>query len=305
MKIKKICIVGYGSHVKKTIIPSLSLSSKNIKIISKKKINNFESYSSIEEAIKKLSKDYTFFNSTPPKFHYSSSKLILSSGFNIIIEKPLCLNIHQLKTLSEIAKKKNLFMFENMMYFHSKQFKLLKNLLNKKDIKEIDVKFSIPNFSRNSFRKNNSLESSILYDMGCYPFSLFSSFKLSNKNFNVSYKIKNEKINFIQIFFISRKIKIKVTLAVYNKYENYVKVIFKNNSFYKLNHFFYGKKLKKINYFYSANKKLKTFSVDEENLFKKILKFSNQKLLKLSKSQYFVIKNYLISLNQIKKNIKL
>lgn len=37
MKIKKICIVGYGSHVKNTIIPSLDLKNINIKIITKKK----------------------------------------------------------------------------------------------------------------------------------------------------------------------------------------------------------------------------------------------------------------------------
>ena len=70
MKNKKICIIGYGSHIKKTIIPSLSIKSKNIKIVTKKKLNDFETFSNIQLALKKLSKDYIFFNSTPPKFHY-------------------------------------------------------------------------------------------------------------------------------------------------------------------------------------------------------------------------------------------
>ena len=86
MKIKKICIVGYGSHVKNTIIPSLNIQTKNIKIITKKIIDEFETFSSIHVALKELSKDYIFFNSTPPKFHYSISRLILSSGFNVIVE---------------------------------------------------------------------------------------------------------------------------------------------------------------------------------------------------------------------------
>ena len=38
MKNKKICIVGHGHHVEKTIIPSLSIKSENIKIVTKKKI---------------------------------------------------------------------------------------------------------------------------------------------------------------------------------------------------------------------------------------------------------------------------
>lgn len=305
MKIKKICIVGYGSHVKNTIIPSLDLKNINIKIITKKKIDNFDTFSNIELALKKLSKDYIFFNSTPPKFHYEISKLILLAGFNLIVEKPLCLNISQLKKLNILAKKNKLFIFENMMYFYSKQFILLKKLLKKKNIKEIHMNFSIPKFNRNSFRKNNSLDSSIVFDMGCYPFSLISYFGFSKKIYKIKYTTKNKKINFIEILFKSKKIKFIITLAIYVAYKNYVKIIYKNNSYYQLNHFFYGKKIKKDNYLFLFNKKKKEFKINEENLFKNIFNYSSQKLLKLSKAQYFVIKNYLISLNQIKKYIKL
>jgi predicted dehydrogenase len=100
MKSKKICIVGYGSHTQKTIIPSLNLKKENIMIVTKKRIDNFNSLPNINTALKKLTKDYIFFNSTPPKFHYQTSKLILSSGFNVIVEKPLCLNVSQLEKLT-------------------------------------------------------------------------------------------------------------------------------------------------------------------------------------------------------------
>ena len=60
MKYKKICLVGYGSHVKNTIIPSLNLDKKNIKIITKKTLNDFETFSSVKEALKALPKDYIF-----------------------------------------------------------------------------------------------------------------------------------------------------------------------------------------------------------------------------------------------------
>ena len=302
---KKICIVGYGSHVKNTIIPSLNLKDKNIKIVTKKDIDDFETISNLRLALKKLPKDYIFFNSTPPKFHYSISKLILSSGFNIIVEKPLCININQLKKLNGIAKKKGLFIFENMMYLYSSQFKIFRKLLNKKKTKEIEINFSIPNFSKKSFRNGNKLESSLLYDMGCYPFSLLSYFGFNSKNYKVFYKSKNKKINLIKILFNSKNIKFKITVAIFKAYENYVKVRFIDNSYYQMNHFFYGKKKNKINYFYELNKKVKIIKINEENIFKSIFNYSNQKLLKLSRIQFFVIKDYLFSLNQIKKLIKL
>jgi hypothetical protein len=305
MKIKKICIVGFGSHIKNTIIPSLNLETKNIKIITKKKINIFETFPNIQVALKKLPKDYIFYNSTPPRFHYSTSKLILLSGFNTIVEKPLCLNIGQLKKLNYIAKKRKLFLFENMMYFYSKQFKFFKKLFDIKKIKEVNINFFIPNLNKNSFRVCNNLNSSILYDMGCYPFSLISYFGIDNKNNKVLYKIKNKKLNFLEVTFLSKKIKFIIKLALFKKYENYIKVMFKDNSFFHLNHFFYGKKINKLNYFLDTNKKIKILKINEDNLFKNIFNYSTQKLLKLSRTQYFIIKRYLISLNRINKRIKL
>lgn len=304
MKIKKICIVGYGSHVENTIIPSLNIHTKNIKIITKKQIDDFETFSNIRSALKKLTKDYIFFNSTPPKFHYSISRLILSSGFNVIVEKPLCLKVNQLEKLYNIAKKKNLFVFENMMYFYSKQFQILKNLLKKRsDIKKIDMKFSIPDFARNSFRIEKSLDSSILYDMGCYPFSLISYFGFDSNNYKVLYKTKKKKINFLEILFTSKKIKFKITLTIYKAYKNYVKVTFKDKAIYYFHHFFYGKKIKKTNYLHQPNKKIIIQKINEENLFKNIFNYSNQKLFKLSRKQFSVIRNYLIILNSIKKKL--
>ena len=44
MRIKKVCFIGYGLHVEKTLIPSLNLNNKNIKIITKKKLNNFQTF---------------------------------------------------------------------------------------------------------------------------------------------------------------------------------------------------------------------------------------------------------------------
>lgn len=302
---KKICIVGYGLHTKKTIIPSLNLDNKNIKIITNKHVESFETISDIKIALKKLPKDYIFFNSTPPKFHYTTTKLILSAGFNVIVEKPLCLNVLQLEKLHNLANKKKLFMFENMMYFYSKQFNYLKKLLNKRKINKIDIKFSIPDINKKSFRSENNLNSSLLYDMGCYPFSLVSFFGFDNKKFNVVYKTKNNKLSYLKVNFICKKIKFEIIFSIFQKYENFIQVNFKDNSTYKLNHFFYGKKIQKKIYIYKLNKKIEILKINEINLFKKIFNYSNKKLLALSQEQFFVIKNYLKRLNIIKKKIKL
>lgn len=303
MKIKKICIIGYGSHVRKTILPSLVLHAKNIKIITKKTINNFDTFPNIQSALKELPKNYIFFNSTPPKCHYFTSKLILTSGFNIIVEKPLCMNVNQLNRLYVIAKKKRLFIFENMMYYYSSQFTLLKKILKKKNIKKIDINFSVPRVKKKSFRNKNNLESSILFDMGCYPFSLLSYFGFNNDNYKVLYKKKNNRLSEVNISFLYKKIKFCIIIAIYKSYKNYIQIFLQNNIIYRLNHFFYGKKIQKINYLQNPNKKIKFFKIKEKNLFTNIFNFSHEKLMKITNFQYLIVKNYLTSLNKIKKKL--
>lgn len=305
MRIKKICFIGYGSHVEKTLIPSLNLNNKNIKIVTKKKLNNFQTFSSVQIALRNLTKDYIFFNSTPPTFHYSLSKLILSAGFNLIVEKPMCLNSWQVEKLYDLAKKNSVFIFENMMYFYSQQFKLIKKVINKKNIDTIDIKFAIPAFNYNSFRTKLNLKSSILYDIGCYPFSLLAYFNFDFKNFKIRYFVKKKRLIFFEVYFISKKIKFKIICAAYQKYENFLKVNFKNFISYKFNYVFYGKKVKKENYYYKSGKKIKNYIINEKNIFQNIFYFTKKKFLKQSNTQYFVVKNYLNNLNKIEKVIKL
>ena len=305
MKINKICIVGYGSHVEKTIIPSLTLNKKNIKIItSKSNINGFTTYPSLKTGLKMITKDYIFFNSTPPNLHYSTSKLILSSGFNLIVEKPVCLSVIQLEKLRKLAQKKKLFIYENMMYLHTKQFSLFKKHLKKKNlIRSIYLNFSIPKFNKNSFRIKKNLNSSLLYDVGCYPFSLISYFKFKIKNFLISYKFKNKLLSKLNVKFRSENIDFFITISFFEKYKNFAKINFVNKSSLELSYFFYGKKIMKHNSFIFPDKKKIVINCNESNIFRKIFNFEKRKFFELSKKNHIVTRDYLIILNKIKKLI--
>ena len=305
MKIKKVCIVGYGPHVEKTIIPSLSLNKKNIKIISSKPaIKNFDIYPNIKTALKKIDKSYVIFNATPPNLHFETSKLILNMGFNLIIEKPICLNIKQLSKLIMLSKKKGIFIFENMMYFYSKQFLIFKKyILDKSKINIIKLNFCLPTFNKNSFRSNTNLDSSLLYDVGCYPFSLISYLGFEMKDFNISYRFKNKILNYLNIDFYSKKTKFFVKIGFFSNYENFIEIAYSNKTKVRINYFFYGKKIKKKNEIILSNTKKKTFIVNDYNAFKKIFNFDKKKIYKLSKKQLIIADRYIKMLNRIKKKL--
>jgi predicted dehydrogenase len=300
MKIKKICFVGYGSHVKKTLIPSLTLRNENIKIISSKSLSNkFVTFPNIVSALNNISKDYIIYNATPPNLHYRTSKLILSLGFNIIVEKPLCLNITQLKKLRNLANSKKLFIFENMMYFQSKQFSFFKKFIKKREkIKTIELSFTIPNFNKKSFRSNSDVNC-LLYDVGCYPFSLISFLNYKIKKFAIDYKFKNKILNYVKVNFQSNNVNFRITIGYFLKYSNFVKIIFNNQSSVQFDKFFYGKKIRKQNIINKLGQKKKIIFIKDYNVFRKIFNYDKNKLRNSSKKNIYVVEDYLRVLGRI------
>ena len=305
MKINKICFIGYGDHVKNTIIPSLSINKKNIKIVTKRSITeNFQTFKDIKSAIGNLDRNYVFFNSTPPKAHFLTSKLILNSGFNLIVEKPICVSNLQYSILKKIADKRGLFLFENMMYFFSKQFLTLNEEIKHLDkFKEIEINFSIPKFNPNSFRNSYDVGNSLLYDVGCYPISLISSLGIKPTKLKLNFKKKDKILSDLKISTFSKKIKINIQISFYKKYKNFIKLKYLDGSILTFNHFFYGKKIKKENISQKKNGMTKKIYINEINIFKNIFKFSKKKLFKISNNNEKIIKNYLKTLDIIKKRL--
>ena len=109
--------------------------------------------------------------------------------------------------------------------------------------------------------------------MGCYPFSLVSFFGFDSKKLKVVYKTKNKKLNHVKVNFICKKIKFEIIFSIFRKYENFIQVHFKDNSTYKLNHFFLWKKIQKKNYISRANKKKKFLKLMKKIYLKKFLAF--------------------------------
>lgn len=304
--IKKICILGYGSHVKKTIIPALNLNKNNLKIITTKSDSiGFEIFPDIRTALTKITKDYIIFNATPPNFHFITSKLLLKKGFNLIVEKPICMNVYQYKILKKLAIKKKLFLFENMMYFYSKQFLLFKKSLKTKKIKSFEMNFSIPNYSSQSFRKNFDSNLLLLYDVACYPLSLVSYLGYKMNHFDVHYRYKRKLLNKLTIFFKSNKIDFFIHVSFFCNYENYVKINYIDQSSIQFNHFFYGKKIKKTNTMRSANRyNIRNNTLRDYNVFKKILSFDKKSFYRLFKKNTSITEDYLKMISKIKKKLK-
>lgn len=128
---------------------------------------------------------------TPPALHYKHAKASLLKGKNIIVEKPITINIDDTRDLLMIAKKLNLLMIEAYYYKIHKQYKIIKSIFLNHKSKPLSIisRFGIPKLQRSSFRDKKSLGGSVFWDVGCYPISIVSDF----------FDLSSLKINFTNI----------------------------------------------------------------------------------------------------------
>lgn len=121
---------------------------KNIKEVNLKYIcsNNFNQSNSSYTVVKELSgllkyKDIDgVIVATPASTHFEIGKIILDSGFNLLLEKPMTLSYKEAQVLAKIAKRKKRVLMVGHIYLYNPAFSLIKKYL--KDLGDIRYFFS-------------------------------------------------------------------------------------------------------------------------------------------------------------------
>lgn len=73
----------------------------------------------------------TIYIASPNSLHYEQAYKALNAGKHVICEKPFTSNLRELNHLIEVARKKDLFLFEAITTIHMPNFKLLKEYIEK------------------------------------------------------------------------------------------------------------------------------------------------------------------------------
>lgn len=79
--------------------------------------------------------------------HYSLTRLFLENGKHVLCEKPLCLNFKQVKSLTDLARSKKLFLMEAVWSRFAPSYQELeKDIAAGKlgDVMFVDVNFGVP-----------------------------------------------------------------------------------------------------------------------------------------------------------------
>jgi len=178
---KKIAIIGFGSHVSKNILPAISRSSEiDVVAIYVRDVNKYtkkagELGCTVKHISEKISSDIDWvYISTPISTHYKLIEKYLLAGKNVICEKPITDDSKKTEALYDLSNKGGLKLFEVCMYKYHKQYHHIENLVsdNSNPVKKIHVSFTIPHLSKDDIRYKKFLSGGALLDVGYYPVSL-------------------------------------------------------------------------------------------------------------------------------------
>ena len=144
--------------------------------------------------------------STPPIQHFNLIQLALDNNKNIIVEKPICLHIEELKKIVKKSTDNNLVFHENYMFMFHKRLNYIKYYFkeNLKNIRSMNIKFTFPFRGGDDFRYNLKMSGGAIFDTAGYIVKLVQF--LSDFNVELKYSNINKKTGGTLFFTDSNKI---------------------------------------------------------------------------------------------------
>ena len=220
----QVSIVGYSSIVSRKVIPALmrfrdlekiNIFTRRFEFLSEQ-INSdtMLNFLDINELLNfsRSNKSFFYYISTENYNHFYFSNLLLNEKENVIVDKPIALNINDLNILLKIAEKNKCFIGEALTWEYHKQLNYLKGFLDRNKKCRVKTSFTIPLPKEGSFRVNNKKGSGVFWDMSTYLFSTLAILNISEVSISYSKNIgsfnpqwilarsKNEAINFEGIY---------------------------------------------------------------------------------------------------------
>lgn len=111
----------------------------------------------------------------PPILHFYWAKKALLNNIHVLLEKPFTTSFKDTKELVEIAKNKNLALFENFAFIYHSQIEKIQDIINAGQIGDLRIirsNFGFPFRSKNDFRYKKVLGGGALFDCGCYTIKM-------------------------------------------------------------------------------------------------------------------------------------
>ena len=152
-----------------------------------------------------------------------------------------------LNAIEKVRKHRTTFC-EAFMFKHTTLYdEALRYWCRKKaEVSEIRIKFLLPDLPRHTFRDDNSLENSILFDVGCYAITVMSDLSVPLEHIQLDEVLmKGDRLRYVRANSkINHKIVIEFGFGYH--YMNMLEFVLLDGSATSLNQYFLGGKVREL-----------------------------------------------------------
>lgn len=135
-------IVGIGKIARDQHIPCIAANPafKLLAVASRNSaVAGVASFRSIEEMLTQVPQLDAVAICTPPQAHYEAAKLVLCHGHHVLMEKPPCASLAQLKNLSRLAWLRGRSLYQTWHSQHARAVKPAARLLEHRKVREVRI----------------------------------------------------------------------------------------------------------------------------------------------------------------------
>jgi len=178
------CVVGVGGHARNKLIPALLANDQQVVgLVSTQSpglLHCGPVFSTIDLALAALPTDTVFIIATPPSLHFEQVRSVVKAGRDVIVEKPAFVSADDALEIATICQAKGTIVVEGLMHRHTALYRRFIEywVTNRNRIDALDAVFLIPEVPQGTFRQENAVASSCLYDIGCYVISFLADLLL-------------------------------------------------------------------------------------------------------------------------------
>jgi len=222
-----VSIIGYGYWGSKLArnfqnsayfnISSIVDNTKINLINAKKNLPHADCYSDYKKTIKNDILDLVII-STPTSTHYKIAKFALENFKNILVEKPICLSLKQVKLLNKIAKKNKRMIFVDYPFLFSGTISYIKKLINKNKYGKI---LEIESFREQAPIRNDA---NVIWDLGTHDISILTYLLKKNPKTIKSIKLHNGKKGLCDRVYINLKYNNNLNVLIKNSWISPTKI---------------------------------------------------------------------------------
>jgi predicted dehydrogenase len=245
-KWERFCIVGVGGHARTKLIPALVANRQRIAgLVSGQRPDALPCgpiFATLEEALAGLPADTAFVIATPPSLHFEQACTAIAAGRDVIVEKPGFVTERDAREIARRCEAAGSVLVEGFMHRHTLLFERLMNFweLNRSRVRALSIAFLVPSLPAGTFRQAGTIESSSLYDIGCYGLSLLADLKLPLADLQLA-----QADEAIDLAGRIDGIDVTLRIGVAEAYENSVELHLEDGTVTRFSPFFYGRPAEK------------------------------------------------------------